>query len=71
MDPHIYLKFKINRVKVQNNTSANCGEFCCEFLDKMYHGGKFKEATRDGDSFEQSSAQRLTLLLEWVYGLRG
>ena len=29
----------------QSNTSANCGEFCCEFLDKMYHGGKFKQAT--------------------------
>jgi len=45
LDPPIYLKLKINRVKLQNNTSANCGQFCCQFLDKMYHGGSFKQAT--------------------------
>ena len=46
LDPPIYLKLKINRVKLQNNTSANCGQFCCQFLDKMYHGGSFKQATQ-------------------------
>ena len=45
IDPPIYLKFKINRVKIQSNTSANCGQFCCQFLDKMYHGGTFRQAT--------------------------
>lgn len=45
LDPPIYLKLKINRVKLQSNTSANCGQFCCQFLDKMYHGGSFKQAT--------------------------
>ena len=45
IDPPIYLKLKINRVKIQSNTSANCGEFCCQFLDKMFHGGKFRQAT--------------------------
>jgi hypothetical protein len=23
---------------------ANCGEFCCQFLDKMFHGGAFRQA---------------------------
>ena len=45
IDPTIYLKFKINRVKIQSNSSANCGQFCCRFLDKMYHGGTFRQAT--------------------------
>ena len=45
LEPDIYLKFKINRVKLQSNTSSNCGEFCCQFLDKMFHGGKFRQAT--------------------------
>ena len=45
IEPDIYLKFKINRVKLQSNTSSNCGEFCCQFLDKMFHGGKFRQAT--------------------------
>ena len=45
INPPIYLKFKINRVKLQNNTSANCGQFCCQFLDKMFHGSPFKQAT--------------------------
>jgi hypothetical protein len=44
INPEYYLKFKINRIKLQGDTS-NCGWFCCKFIDDMMNGKKFKEAT--------------------------
>jgi hypothetical protein len=44
INPEYYLKFKINRIKLQGDT-ANCGWFCCKFIDDMMNGKKFKEAT--------------------------
>ena len=45
MDDPLYYVLKINRVKYQSNTTATCGAFALKFLDDMYHGKKFKEAT--------------------------
>ena len=45
MDDPLYYVLKINKVKYQSNTTATCGAFALKFLDDMYHGKKFKEAT--------------------------
>ncbi len=45
MDDPLYYGLKINKVKYQSNTKATCGAFALKFLDDMYHGKKFKEAT--------------------------
>ena len=45
MNDPLYYVLKINRVKYQSNTTSTCGAFALKFLDDMYHGKKFKEAT--------------------------
>ncbi len=40
-----YLKLKINKVKRQSVSTANCGYFCMEFLINRYRGKSFSEAT--------------------------
>jgi hypothetical protein len=85
IDPPIYLKLKINRVKIQSNTSANCGEFCCQFLDKMFHGGAFRQATfydtingekmltntsPSGDSFSSGADNKVMTGGNTTYGSR-
>ena len=44
--PNFYLKFKINKIQDQSSKSSNCGDFCCKWVDKMWSGQKFKEATK-------------------------
>jgi hypothetical protein len=46
INPHFYLKFKINKIKDQSSKSANCGDFCCKWVDAMWSGKPFKEATK-------------------------
>ena len=41
----VFLKFKINRVKLQSNRTQDCGAFCLWFLTRMLSGMTFKEAT--------------------------
>ena len=45
MNDPLYYVLKINRVKYQSNTTSTCRAFALAFLDNMYHGKKFKEAT--------------------------
>ncbi len=42
--PHL-LKYKINDIKQQSDSSANCGFFCCRFLKERDNDVSFKEAT--------------------------
>lgn len=44
MDPEIYLKFKINRIKQQGNTN-NCGYFVSKFIIDYLKGKKFRECS--------------------------
>ncbi len=46
INPHFYLKFKINKIRDQSSKSANCGDFCCKWVDAMWNGKPFKEATK-------------------------
>ena len=44
--PHSYLKFKTNRVQLQDKNTQNCGFFAMKFLlDRLANGLTFKEAT--------------------------
>jgi len=46
LKPNSYLKFKINKVQVQDNKSQNCGFFAMKFLlDRLLNGLTFKQAT--------------------------
>lgn len=40
-----YLKFKVNRIRNQSYKADTCGFHCMMFLDKMFNGYSFKEAT--------------------------
>jgi hypothetical protein len=46
LKPNSYLKFKTNRVQVQDKSTQNCGFFAMKFLlDRLSNGLSFKEAT--------------------------
>lgn len=45
LDANTYLKFKENRVRLQNGKSDNCGWFCCQFLIDRMRGKRFKDAS--------------------------
>jgi len=45
IDPDVYLKYKINRIRYQDSNSDNCGYFVVKFLMDRYAGKKFKEAS--------------------------
>ena len=49
IDPSTYLKFKINRIKQQSESSDNCGVFAMKFLMDRFNGKKFKECTGYSD----------------------
>lgn len=40
-----YARFKDNAIADQNDTSSNCGEFCCHFLIQRLKGETFARAT--------------------------
>jgi len=42
----ILMKFKVNKVKGQNNSTNNCGYFAIRFLDERMAGKSFAAATR-------------------------
>lgn len=45
IDPDIYYKLKINKIREQSNTSNTCGWFAVKFLIDRYKGKKFKDIT--------------------------
>jgi len=47
--PDHYMKLKVNHVKEQSDDSNNCGFFAARFIEDMYKGKKFKEASRYED----------------------
>jgi hypothetical protein len=56
--PNSYLKFKINKVQVQDNKSQNCGFFAMKFLlDRLSNGMSFKHATGYKDEIVDDSIQ--------------
>jgi len=48
MKPKTLLKFKENRIKLQNVSTNNCGYFVMKFLKDMFSGKPFVEATPFG-----------------------
>ena len=50
MQDPLYYKLKINHVKMQSDTSGTCGAFALRFLDDMFDGKKFKEASGFSDT---------------------
>lgn len=49
LNPDVYLKFKINKIKEQRATSSNCGWHCMAFLINRFNGVPFKECTGYSD----------------------
>ena len=45
LDAPVYLKFKENKIRQQNNTSGNCGWFCIKFLLDRLRGRPFAECS--------------------------
>ena len=43
-DP-LYYKLKINMLKYQTDKTSTCGAFALRFIDDMYSGKPFKEAS--------------------------
>ena len=45
LDPSIYLKFKVNKIKYQRENSSNCGWFAIKFIMDRFNGIPFKDCT--------------------------
>ena len=45
LKPETILKIKENRVVMQDDSTANCGYFCCRFLIDRFRGQSFSSAT--------------------------
>jgi hypothetical protein len=45
LNAETYLKFKINKIIQQSNTSSNCGYFASKFLIDRFRGKPFRECT--------------------------
>lgn len=45
LNAETYLKFKINKIIQQSNTSSNCGYFATKFLIDRFRGKPFRECT--------------------------
>jgi hypothetical protein len=45
INPNVYLKFKINKIKQQSVSSDNCGFFAMQFLIDRFNGKPFKECS--------------------------
>lgn len=50
-----YIKFKENRIQVQNDRSNNCGFFSCDFLLKKFNGQSFAQSTGWDDKIKNES----------------
>ena len=49
INPENLFKYKVNRVKMQDNDTANCGHFVMKFLEDRHRGVPFSEATMFDD----------------------
>lgn len=49
IDPSVYLKFKVNKVKQQRENSDTCGFFAAKFLIDRFHDKPFPECTGFSD----------------------
>ncbi len=49
INPGVYLKFKINKIKQQSAKSDNCGVFAMKFLIDRFNGKPFKFCTGFSD----------------------
>jgi hypothetical protein len=73
LNPEGYLKFKINRVKMQRANTSNCGFFAAKFLIDMFRGKHFQEASGYSDimnseeKIRKFKADTLSKHPEWGY----
>ena len=63
-DP-LYYKLKINRFKRQANDTSTCGAFSIKFLEDMYAGKKFKEASGFQDQHVEGEKQIDKFISTW------
>ena len=63
-DP-LYYKLKINRFKRQANDTSTCGAFSIKFLEDMYAGKKFKEASGFQDQHVAGEKQINKFISTW------
>jgi len=49
LDPSYYLKFKVNKIKEQDERSVSCGWHVMRFLINRFNGVPFKECTKFSD----------------------
>jgi Ulp1 family protease len=45
LNPSVYLKFKVNKIKEQKETSGDCGWHSISFLKNRFRGVPFQECT--------------------------
>jgi hypothetical protein len=54
MNPELMFLYKQNMVKLQNDTSSNCGQFCLKFIDDRVNGVPWVKATGFEDVVDMS-----------------
>jgi len=60
INPSTYLKFKVNKIKQQSETSDNCGVFAMKFLMDRFKGIPFKECSGYSDvARSEKNAEKL------------
>ena len=65
-DP-LYYKLKVNRLKLQLDTSSNCGAFAIKFLEDRYSGKAFKESSGFVSRVREGEKSIRSYISKWAY----
>ncbi len=63
-DP-LYYKLKVNQIKYQSDKTSTCGTFALKFIDDMYEGTPFKEASGFVDIHGQGEKDIRHYISQW------
>jgi hypothetical protein len=63
-DPLSY-KLKVNQIKYQSDKTSTCGAFALRFIDQMYEGKPFKEASGFVDIHQQGEKDIRRYISKW------
>ena len=63
INPSVYLKFKINRIKHQSVSSENCGYFAMKFLMDRFNGKPWQDGSGYSDVRELKNLKIIIIFL--------
>lgn len=69
MEPNLYFKLKINRIRYQHVTAPTCGAWSIYFLEQAFNGVPFKEITMVDKSNDEKEGEPMIkkYISKWQY----